>query len=436
MLAFAASADIAPASAATDKLVFAVVVSRHGVRSLTKPPAQYTWPDWSPVQPGYLTAHGYRLMTYMGKFYSDYLASIGLPLSCRPANAYVYADHEQRPYESARAIVEGACGSAQAIPIFHDAQAGQADPMFDGSDWLVTAGKVDSAASERAVAAAAPNPPSAIVAEHASDFNALAALLAGRCSGSCTPVTAGASTISVDKGLAELRGPVDAASSYAEALFLEYAQCRPLTAINGGDATLFLDRLQAAMRLHVLAYDVNSRNGYNSQVRGGNLFAHIVGLLEQKAGVADAQVDVPAAGADNAAFIVGHDTQLGALGGILDAHWNPQGGVVADDMPPGSALIFELYRTPQGEYRVKLRFAYQSITQLRGESELPSGTAEVPVRFEGCTSGECSVPLADLAKIAGGLVERGFVQKAWTPATAAPLDFPTLADPDWTACDR
>jgi hypothetical protein len=99
--AFALSALCAPASpAVADGVTFDVIVSRHGVRSLTKPPVQYSWPEWSPVSAGFLTARGHKLMTYMGAFYRSYFASEGLTM-CGPArSSYVYADHEQRPYET------------------------------------------------------------------------------------------------------------------------------------------------------------------------------------------------------------------------------------------------------------------------------------------------------------------------------------------------
>jgi 4-phytase / acid phosphatase len=431
--AFALSA-LCASPAVADGVTFDVVVARHGVRSLTKPPMQYAWPDWNPVSAGFLTARGYKLMTYMGAFYRSYFASEGLTM-CGPArSSYVYADNEQRPYETARAIVEGACGAPDAVATYHDALAGAADPLFDGSDYFGPAGKIDTPASLAAVTAAAPSPPSAIVTDHVADFAALQAVLDGRCPSVCTPAHVGTSEISATKNLAELGGPIDVASGYAEALFLEYAQCRPLAQINGGDATVLATRLEGAMRLHVLAYDGNARNPYNSLVRGGNLLAHIVAMLEQKAGVADTVADAPPLDADDVAFIVGHDTQLGALGGLLNAHWDPGHGLAADDMPPGGALIFELYKGAGNEPRVRLKFATQTLAQFRSEAALPGGVAVVPARFAGCTGDDCSVSLASLAAIARNASSRGFVLKEWTKASDAILAFPPLVDPAWTNC--
>jgi 4-phytase/acid phosphatase len=436
LLALASPRGPVSARPAADRLVFALVVTRHGVRSATKAPAPYAWAGWSPVQRGFLTRRGYRLMTYMGRWYGSYFAARGLRSACTSGGAYVYADRDQRTLETARALVEGACGSSGSILVHHAANMEAPDPLFDGSDWLGPAGKIDAAASLRAVTAEAPHPPSAIVSQHAEDFAGLQQLLDDRCPGTCAPLGSGTSTIVARGGLAKLTGPLTEASSDAESLFLEYAQCRPRSEFGKGDPRALVAELQSAMRLHVLAYDVNSRTSYNAQVRGGNIFAHAVALLEEKAGGVHPYADAPRLGSSTVAFIVGHDTELGALGGILAAHWSPEGGIVPDDMPPGSALIFELYRTSAGEYRVDLRFASQTLTQFRSNADLANGAHAVPVRFAGCTGTNCSAPLAHLAAIASALASRGFVKRSWTPNTTAPVREPPLADTSWTHCMR
>jgi hypothetical protein len=100
-------------------------------------------------------------------------------------------------------------------------------------------------------------------------------------------------------------------------------------------------------------------------------------------------------------------------------------------MPPGGALIFELYRTPAGEDRVRLTFAYETLDQLRHASAREGGIVLSPVRLPGCDGGACSVPLAQLAQRAHALAAMGFVERAWTPASDAPVP---AVDPRWMAC--
>ena len=402
------------------QVIFAVVMTRHGVRSFTKPPQYYTWPDWSPVGAGFLSAHGYKLVTFLGRYYSKYFASIGLPMNCAQHGTFVYADVDQRTLETGRALIEGACGSVGALPLYHNASLGPGvnDPLFDGADWLGPAGKIDSAASSASVAAAAPSPPSAIVAQNAPAFAAVQSLLGGRCSGTCPPADSGTSDIGAKPGgLASLRGPIDTGAGYAESLFLEQVQCAP--AIDSA-------KLEQAMKLRIVEYTVNSRNAYNSSVKGANVLAHIVGMLQAKAGQPHPDVSVPDIANVNVAILSGHDTQLGALGGILDAHWAAGHGIVADDMPPGGALVFELYRdTSGGGYRVRVHFVYETMAQFRSASALDDGIQTSPV---------ADYSLSDLSGIAHTLVQRGLVLHDWTKTSDAPVNLAPLGDPSWTKC--
>ncbi len=92
-------------------------------------------------------------------------------------------------------------------------------------------------------------------------------------------------------------------------------------------------------------------------------------MLGQKAGRTGIfrRIATPVLQGKTLAIFSGHDTQLGALGGILNAHWNPEGGIVPDDMPPGSGLVFDLVRGPDGKYGVRLRFASGPLTAKRLE---------------------------------------------------------------------
>lgn len=415
-----------PAQPQSGRLVFAVVVTRHGVRSISKAPPQYSWADWQPVAPSYLTARGYRLMTYMGQFYRVYFGANGISLSCTAPNVYLYADKDQRTLETGLALIEGMCGKADAMPMHHAADLTKAtdDPLFDAAGWAASEHRIDAAASRDAVEAAAPKPPSDIVSKYAADFAGLQKVLDTRCSGTCAPVAGGASSIADDDGLTELGGPLKTASGYAEDLFLEYAQCNP-------DAS---SDLADAMRLHVLAYDVNARNSYNPLVRGGTLFAHIVGMLEAKAGRAHPGVDIPDISRDDVVIFSGHDTQLGALGGILDAHWQPGGGIVADDMPPGGALIFGLYKTSENQYRVRARFAYETMDQFHHYKLVDNGVGNVPVHIAGCDGTDCSVPLDRLSALSQKIQNQRLVRKQWTPESTDAVNLDQLYNPKWTQC--
>ena len=98
-----------------EKLQFVIYLSRHGVRSPTKKPGEYArfaaapWPEW-PVQPGYLTPHGYELMKFFGAYDRVKLADEGLlaPAGCDDATRVtILADSDQRTRETGKALAEG-----------------------------------------------------------------------------------------------------------------------------------------------------------------------------------------------------------------------------------------------------------------------------------------------------------------------------------------
>ena len=465
-------ADLAQAGA--DTTVFTIIVTRHGVRAISPPKhdanATYAWPDWTEVGPKdepYLTGHGYRLMTLMGKFYRKAQGDKGLPVDCSEKNAVIYADTAQRTLATARALIEGLCGSPDAFYVFHARDDDAKDPIFNATDWLSRSGKIDGFASKAAVAAVAGSPYSSLVMKHADDFAKFQSLLDTRCppvrdrpgalgwrrgssGGGCAPIVSAASLIEGGKKpdlanegkgneqLAELKGPLETASSYSEDLFLEFAQCRAEGQMTSLNSEHLRTALEAGMRLHVRAYDVNARNAYNPLVRGGTLLAHIAAMLDQKARRTEVfkRIVTPDLEGKTLAIFSGHDTQLGALGGILNAHSSPEGGIVPDDMPPGSALVFDLVRAPGGEYDVRLHFASMTLDQFRTENPIENGIKFTPVTYTGCSGDGCVMPLAQFESLGLTLEAQGFVDDNWDalpsrlekdPGSATPLK-----DPRWT----
>src|ERR1700738_5386820 len=90
------------AAAPVPKLRFAVILTRHGVRSPTWTLSELNaysgqpWPDWG-VAPGNLTPRGSNLMTLFGSYYRLYFAAAGLlrPEGCADAGyVYIRADSE------------------------------------------------------------------------------------------------------------------------------------------------------------------------------------------------------------------------------------------------------------------------------------------------------------------------------------------------------
>ena len=84
--------------------------------------------------------------------------------------------------------------------------------------------------------------------------------------------------------------------------------------------------------------------------------------------------------------LVGHDTNLANIGGMLGLHWRLP-TYLPDETPPAGAMAFELLReTASGHYFVRLAYYAQTLDQMRRATRL--GLANPPDRaaiaFPGC----------------------------------------------------
>jgi 4-phytase/acid phosphatase len=208
------------------QLKYAVVVTRHGVRSPTWTPErlnQYStepWPDWR-VPPGNLTTHGRELMKLMGEFYRQYFAAqklLGKPNCTDAQRTYFWADTDQRTLETARALAEAI---VPGCPVeVHSAPAGQDDPLFDP----IAAGvaKPDPERARTAVAERTGPKLDALVDKHRAAFDTLARVVNGDGKAAMS-IFDQPMSLSAGQNGATLNGPLSTASTLTENLLLEYA---------------------------------------------------------------------------------------------------------------------------------------------------------------------------------------------------------------------
>ncbi len=375
-----------------EELKLAVVVSRHGVRSPTWTPErlnQYSaaaWPDFG-VAPGELTPHGRALMKTMGGFYRGYFAARGLfpKPGCEGAeNIYFRADSAQRTLVTAQALAEGILPGCTVQ--IHALGEGERDSLFDATEAAAAGG--DSKLALAAVAGRLGPKPEAAIEAHREAFDTLTRLLAGTGKAGHSifdePLSLGGGKAGVT-----MSGPLSLASTLSEDLFLEYAEGMSGERLGWGRLTSA--NLLEVMSLHTEYADLMRRTPYLARTRGANLLNGIVRSLEQ------ATTGKPVAGAigspQTALLIVsGHDTNLSNLSGMLGLSWLLP-GYQPDDAPPGSALIFTLWRSPgTGRYSVRLQFVAQTPGQMHDAS--PDAPAMGEVFVPGCSSAAPGYPCA------------------------------------------
>jgi 4-phytase/acid phosphatase len=188
-----------------------------------------------------------------------------------------------------------------------------------------------------------------------------------------------------------MTGPLSLASTLSEDFLLEYAE--GMTGARLGWGRLNESNLLELMTLHATYAELTRRTPYLARTKGAYLLSYILRSLEQAAG----GKPVPgAAGSPETALLVisGHDTNLSSLSGMLGLSWLLP-SYQADDTPPGSALIFTLWRSPGTDrFSVRLQFVAQTLDQLHAAMVLspdnPPAIANVFV--PGCSTAADGYP--------------------------------------------
>jgi 4-phytase/acid phosphatase len=134
--------------------------------------------------------------------------------------------------------------------------------------------------------------------------------------------------------------------------------------------------LTDAMAIHVLQFDLMQRTRYIARRQGSRLLAALLVALQDGRSFPGADRGVPRFG-----LLVGHDTNIVNVAGLLGIGWAIP-GMHPDDPSPGGALAFELLRDPRGGQRyVGVTFHAQTLEQMRTavrlDLERPAGRSVV-----------------------------------------------------------
>ena len=395
------SALAAPVLAQDLQLERVVLLSRHGVRAPTDPPevldklSATPWPKW-PVAPGELTPRGAALMVQMGNFYRETYSGRGLlsPERCPRAGATAgLADVDQRTRVSAQALLDGLYPECRLVAQ-SQADLSRPDPLFS----TVKAGlcPIDEAHARRAILQRVGGNLRDTLDMYTDQFSALQNVL-------CPPsLTSGngacglwthPTRIALSEGRVRIEGPLRTASTVTEIFELESAQGMPHEQVAWGrlrdDAAL-----RDVMLLHTLDLDLTQRTTYLARRSGSAMLAAILSRIERN--------DAP-----RLTFLVGHDTNIANVAGMLGLHWVTP-GFAPDDPTPGGALAFELLRNPaNGTSFVRLAYYAQTLDQMRARTRLDFNhpAAKSEVELPGCTQfgpgGGCPLPrFLEIAKAA------------------------------------
>jgi 4-phytase/acid phosphatase len=383
--------------AAAPKLIYTVIISRHGVRSPTtanQAISQYAaepWPEWG-VAPGELTPHGARLLNILGAWYRQWLSGERLlsGTGCEDADAvHARADVDQRTRESGRALAEGMFPGCNVG--VHTVER-KTDPLFHS----VAAGLVrgDSAVAKASVSGRIGGHLDALIPELRHSFELLNEVLFACPAGAACPAAKRpgkqdllelkASLEGTEDGLADIRGPLRTGSTLAENLLLEYADGK--TGRDLGWGRLDETRLNEIMAIHIAYADLARRTPYLARIQGSNLLSHVLDSLEQAAGGKAVRGALGKSG-DRLLVLDGHDTNLTHIAGMLNLNWLLP-GYQRDDTPPGGALVFRLWRHGDGGTGVETMYIAQTLEQMKNATPLnrEDPPAIAPIAIPACST--------------------------------------------------
>lgn len=406
----------APAAAQELQLERAVLLSRHGVRTPTKSLDDMDkhvvtpWARWpAGLKPGDLTPRGAELMALMGGYYRVLYVGRGLlPAGERcPATGAVatWADVTPRTRETAQALLDGLyphCG----LKARYQTDVGQDDPLFHppraSGACVFDQAKGKAAITQR-------------IGDFASLLEAYAAPLktmqATLCPKALSPradcgLNAEPSDIALKKdGGLEMQGPIGIGSTDAEVFQLEAAQGMAPDQVAWhrlkDDAAL-----TDLMSIHVVQFDLMQRTRYVARHQGSRLLATVAATLPDGRGFPGV---LPGAQSPRLAMLVGHDSNIANVAGLLEIGWVIP-SMQPNDPSPGGALAFELMRDiNSGQRWVGVTYYAQTLEQMhdvvRLDLDRPAGKSVVHLPACKAQANGPLCPLSRFLEIAKAVVD-------------------------------
>ena len=182
-----------------------------------------------------------------------------------------------------------------------------------------------------------------------------------------------------------LTGPLRLGMVFTDTFLMEYVEGRTPSEVGWEQVTPWT--LTRLLELHSLYMDLTQRTLYPAQVQASNLANHILQTLNQ----AVAGRSVPGAvgePADRMVVIVGHDTNLANLSGLLNLSWLLPDGQINPTLP-GGALVFELRRRHHdGQFFIRVFYLCQTLDQMRTSKSVTVANppAIVPIFIPDCST--------------------------------------------------
>ena len=364
-----------------------IVLMRHGVRAPIENETRsnayngQAWPTW-PTEPGVLTPHGSDALRRLAEFYRERYSTLLQGDTCDQSVFYVEANTTQRTIASAKAVLAGL--SPQCKVEVHSTVS-SFNPLFS----LSMNSDVDQQRIKDATSGRMADQPEWFVNAFARQLEKMHTILMDCKGPGCNRTVPDFRSVQVQNGIAtprdpHIENPVVLGADFAENFLLQYTEGKPMKQVGWG--RLSRADLNDLMQMNTQFHDFILRTPYTAQVGASHLAASIRDTILSATSGRPTPNEL---GSVKYRFIllVGHDSNLSWLGGLLRLDW-----LLPDQTfnatPPGSALVFEVRRSLVNSGSVvQVFFISQTLDQIRDLRSL-TGTehpAIAPVFVPGCS---------------------------------------------------
>ena len=400
-----------------------VMLARHSVLAPDETPEQLArfaaspWPAW-PVAPGNLTPRGADLGHQMGQFYRIIYGGRGLieeSICPAPGTVVLWVDLDNRAEYAALSTLGGLYMRCITPILKHQADLSKPDPLFHPQP--SPSCPMDAATNRAAILARIGGDCSSGQREYAPQLTLLQSTLcppgASGSGATCGLAAEAPAIVPNPKGGVAMKGPIAIGAMAGEIFLQESAEGMPANQVAWGrlgDGPAGDDKLRDVLKVHRLHLDLMEKTKPIAQQKGSNMLALITTALRN---------GHKFPGAPNLAepvrfgMLIGHDTNILNVAGLLNLGWQIK-GYQDNEVPPGSALAFELLREGRsGQRYVRMAFYAQTPEQLRNMTPLtldnPPGMVAVDLPACSAYARDKACPLERFVEIANAAVDPGCV---------------------------
>lgn len=354
-------------------------------------------------------------MRNMGNFYRErYAASLFHSSQNCSTAIFAVANRTERTVSSAKALLKGLAPKCPIKLQVHD--AGSLDPLFEAGAFANVASHEKLAAAIRGRLGGDPQWWPAAYQRPLEDLQNV--LLNCKKDSDCNEPSSPKKLLKDSSivraadtsDMVEIDGPVSKGADFAENFLLQYTEGLPMAQVGWGRVSH--SELNTLMTMNTGYHDFVLRTPYFAQIGASDLASRIGATLQQAVNGSSVSGAIGEPGT-RFLLLLGHDSNLTWLGGLLHLNWLlPDQPVNAT--PPGSALVFELHRNPNTKsFYLQVYFMSQTLDQMRYRTPLTieHSPSVASIFVPDCsTDASNSCPIDQFQSLLQSVVDRSFVQ--------------------------